>query len=70
MSIVEAFNAWESHPTYRTQAQLLEAMRAYSVRLDHAGYEQTWHEDLEVTCHDEIVYLLEMMGGARGLIAA
>lgn len=70
MSIVEAFNAWESHPTYRTQAQLLEAMRTFGEQLDHAGREPRWHEDLEVTCHDEIVYLLEMMGGARGLIAA
>lgn len=70
MTITDAFKAWTANPTPRTQAVLTEAMSEYGRLLDDAGIEPCWHEDLQVNCHGELVYILEMMGGAYGLIAA
>ena len=70
MNICDTFEQWVNNPTPRTQANLLRAMRNMGDMLDNAGISPHWHENLQVNCHDEVVEILEMLGGARGLIAA
>ena len=72
MNLAEAFTRWIENNTPRTHATLVSEMRAMSHALESSGRREHWHESLGVTCHDEMITILNALRGDHeyGLAAA
>lgn len=66
MRLAEKFNAWAANPTGRNCAALVREMQFFSKKLEKAGLETTWHELLEVRCHEELITALQLLSVGGG----
>lgn len=72
MNLKRAFDRWSQNPNPRTHAELVRSMGRVTAALDDAGVQEHWHEELGVSCHDELLMLIQDFGGVdeRRLVAA